>query len=262
MHPGYLVDDPEGYHAGAAVGSAGLRTSWICGWLGGRSGFRDDRTAQRALLTVAQSNELTRTCLVLLGEILEAPELMPTAGWKFCGAAGDDGRPRKTAGRAECSMRLRLRSGVTRKRAVNAVKAEYSAILRFARGDGIWGCWEGFYFACFIAGLTAEHGFADLAGWVISAGIDRRWPHVPGVGHCATWGCAPVPGRRGRGRGRTCFGERVGDGAAALECVFDAWCFCAGLAAAGYLLTRLRDAGGGGWCLCWRRTVRGGWGAR
>lgn len=74
VHPGYLVDDPEGYHAEL---TSDVRTHedkldlWL---IGGAERFRRDPELQNALLAVAQ-HEDSRRCLLLLGAILETPAL-------------------------------------------------------------------------------------------------------------------------------------------------------------------------------------------
>jgi len=37
VHPGYLVDDPEGYSPNYRVSYATWKTSWTCGWFRARS---------------------------------------------------------------------------------------------------------------------------------------------------------------------------------------------------------------------------------
>ncbi len=74
IHPGYLVDDPEGYHA-ELLSDARLSEDKLDTWLiGGAERFRKDPELRQALLTVAR-HEDSRQCLLLLGSILDAPEL-------------------------------------------------------------------------------------------------------------------------------------------------------------------------------------------
>ena len=78
MHPGYLVDDPEGYHpellsearmhVRADEDKLGL---WL---VSGAERFRRDPELRRALLAAAQ-HEDTRRSLLLLAAILETPSL-------------------------------------------------------------------------------------------------------------------------------------------------------------------------------------------
>lgn len=79
VHPGYLVDDPEGYHAELLSEARTLheRTGeekldlWL---IAGAERFRRDGELRRALLTAAQHDD-TRRCLLLLAAILETPSL-------------------------------------------------------------------------------------------------------------------------------------------------------------------------------------------
>ena len=77
VHPGYLVDDPEGYHAELM---SDLRTQTTLDekldlWLvGGAERFRRDPELRRALLSIAR-HEDSRSCLLLLESILETPSL-------------------------------------------------------------------------------------------------------------------------------------------------------------------------------------------
>ena len=74
VHPGYLVNDPPGYHTEL---TSDLRTvearldRWL---LQGVEQFGADRELRDALLKLAR-NEDSRKCLVLLGRIVSAPDL-------------------------------------------------------------------------------------------------------------------------------------------------------------------------------------------
>ena len=77
VHPGYLVEDPEGYHAellsdlrDTATPDAKLDL-WL---IGGAERFRKDPEVARALLAVARHDD-SRRCLLLLDSILETPQL-------------------------------------------------------------------------------------------------------------------------------------------------------------------------------------------
>lgn len=77
VHPGYLVDDPEGYHAEllSDVRDHATPDAKLDLWLaGGAERFRKDPELCRALLTVAR-HEDSRKCLLLLESILETPQL-------------------------------------------------------------------------------------------------------------------------------------------------------------------------------------------
>jgi transcriptional regulator with XRE-family HTH domain len=74
VHPGYLVDDPEGYST-ELLSDVGAAESKMDLWLiNGAERFRRDPDLQEALLTIAR-HEDSRMCLVLLGAILENPGL-------------------------------------------------------------------------------------------------------------------------------------------------------------------------------------------
>ncbi|HZQ44084.1 MAG TPA: transcriptional regulator [Acidobacteriaceae bacterium] len=77
VHPGYLVDDPEGYHAELLSDLRAQTTLdekldlWL---IGGAERFRRDPELRRALLAIAQHDD-SRSCLLLLESILETPSL-------------------------------------------------------------------------------------------------------------------------------------------------------------------------------------------
>ena len=74
VHPGFLVDDPEGYHTELV---SDLRTTegqldvWL---LQGSERFASDPEVSQVLIKVAREKD-TRRCLLLLGEILNTPGL-------------------------------------------------------------------------------------------------------------------------------------------------------------------------------------------
>ncbi len=74
VHPGYLVDDPEGYHTELMSDVRGSEDALDLWLVEGSERFRGDRELGKALLRVAK-HEDSRGCLLLLGEILETPEL-------------------------------------------------------------------------------------------------------------------------------------------------------------------------------------------
>ena len=73
VHPGYLVDDPEGYHA-ELLSDLGLEDKLDLWLIGGAERFRRDPELRRALLAVAKHDD-SRCCLLLLESILETPSL-------------------------------------------------------------------------------------------------------------------------------------------------------------------------------------------
>jgi transcriptional regulator with XRE-family HTH domain len=74
VHPGYLVDDPEGYQT-ELISDLGALENKLDLWLiNGAQRFRRDVELNQALLQVAR-HEDSRRCLVLLGAIVENPGL-------------------------------------------------------------------------------------------------------------------------------------------------------------------------------------------
>lgn len=74
VHPGYLVDDPEGF-ANELISDVGVLEDRLDLWLiNGAERFRRDPEVSHALLEVAR-HEDSRGCLILLGAILETPKL-------------------------------------------------------------------------------------------------------------------------------------------------------------------------------------------
>jgi transcriptional regulator with XRE-family HTH domain len=75
VHPGYLVDDPEGYHAELI---SDLRTTedkldlWL---VAGAERFRRDPDLSQALLTLANHDD-SRRCLLLMEAVLKTPSLV------------------------------------------------------------------------------------------------------------------------------------------------------------------------------------------
>ena len=74
VHPGFLVDDPEGYHTEL---TSDLRTTegqldvWL---LQGSERFASDKDLSDVLIKCAREKD-TRRCLLLLGRILDTPGL-------------------------------------------------------------------------------------------------------------------------------------------------------------------------------------------
>jgi transcriptional regulator with XRE-family HTH domain len=74
VHPGYLVDDPEGFH-NELVSDVGANEDKLDLWLvQGAERFARDPELHHALLAAARHSD-SRMCVVLLGEILENPGL-------------------------------------------------------------------------------------------------------------------------------------------------------------------------------------------
>jgi transcriptional regulator with XRE-family HTH domain len=75
VHPGYLVDDPEGYHA-ELMSEARVLDDKLDLWLvNGAERFPRDPELRKALLTLAKHPE-SRQCLLLLESLIETPGLV------------------------------------------------------------------------------------------------------------------------------------------------------------------------------------------
>jgi transcriptional regulator with XRE-family HTH domain len=78
VHPGYLVDDPEGYHAELMSDARVLRVLedkldlWL---ISGAERFRRDPALHSALLSIAKHPDSCK-CILLLQSIVETPELV------------------------------------------------------------------------------------------------------------------------------------------------------------------------------------------
>jgi transcriptional regulator with XRE-family HTH domain len=75
VHPGYLVDDPEGYHTELTSDLRALEDRLDLWLINGAEEFVGDPEVSHSLLLAAKHHD-TRKCLALLGAILEAPDLM------------------------------------------------------------------------------------------------------------------------------------------------------------------------------------------
>ena len=101
VHPGFLVDDPEGYHTEL---TSDLRTTegqldvWL---LQGSERFASDPEVSQVLIKAAREKD-TRRCLLLLGAVLDTPglaerlleALRPELAEKHSGANGEGRRIR------------------------------------------------------------------------------------------------------------------------------------------------------------------------
>ena len=76
VHPGYLVDDPEGYHPELQSDVRGMEDKLDLWLVAGAERFRRDAVLKHALLTLARHDH-SRECLLLLESIIDAPGLMP-----------------------------------------------------------------------------------------------------------------------------------------------------------------------------------------
>jgi len=74
VHPGYLVDDPEGYHDELTSDVRALEDKLDLWLISGAERFHDDRETHDALIKLAKHPD-TRRCLALVSAILDAPDL-------------------------------------------------------------------------------------------------------------------------------------------------------------------------------------------
>ena len=75
VHPGYLVDDPEGYHAELLSDARALEDKLDLWLVSGAERFRRDPEVRQALLALAKRKD-TRDCLLLLEAVMETPGLV------------------------------------------------------------------------------------------------------------------------------------------------------------------------------------------
>jgi len=74
VHPGYLVDDPEGFHTELVSDARGLEDQLDLWLIEGAERFQHDPEVSRALLSLAKHAD-SRKCVLLLESILETPDL-------------------------------------------------------------------------------------------------------------------------------------------------------------------------------------------
>jgi transcriptional regulator with XRE-family HTH domain len=75
VHPGYLVDDPDGYHPELLSDARTLEDKLDLWLVSGAERFRRDPALRQALLALARHKE-TRRCLLLLESVMETPGLV------------------------------------------------------------------------------------------------------------------------------------------------------------------------------------------
>jgi transcriptional regulator with XRE-family HTH domain len=75
VHPGYLVDDPEGYHAELMSEVRTLEDKLDLWLVGGAERFRRDAELRGALLALARHDD-SRRCLLLLEAVIDTPGLV------------------------------------------------------------------------------------------------------------------------------------------------------------------------------------------
>jgi len=75
VHPGYLVDDPEGFHTELISDIRALEDQLDLWLIDGATRFRGNPEISQALLTLAR-HEDSRKCVLLLEAIIETPGLV------------------------------------------------------------------------------------------------------------------------------------------------------------------------------------------
>lgn len=75
IHPGYLVDDPEGYHVELQSDARTLEDKLDLWLVSGAERFRRDPELRQALLAVSRHSD-SRRCLLLLQSVIDAPGLV------------------------------------------------------------------------------------------------------------------------------------------------------------------------------------------
>jgi transcriptional regulator with XRE-family HTH domain len=99
VHPGFLVDDPDGYHTELMSDLRAAEDTLDLWLINAAERFRRDHELRQALLEISK-HEDSRKCLVLLGAILETPNLVerllqvlkPDAGTKVSEKINANGR--------------------------------------------------------------------------------------------------------------------------------------------------------------------------
>jgi len=75
VHPGYLVNDPEGYHTELISDVRGLEDQLDLWLIDGAERFRRDPVVAQALLNLARHAD-SRKCLLLLDAVIDTPGLV------------------------------------------------------------------------------------------------------------------------------------------------------------------------------------------
>ena len=75
VHPGYLVDDPEGFQTELITDLRDTEDKLDLWFIAGAERFRRDPALAEALLQISRHHD-TRKCLLLLAAILETPDLV------------------------------------------------------------------------------------------------------------------------------------------------------------------------------------------
>jgi transcriptional regulator with XRE-family HTH domain len=91
VHPGYLVDDPEGYHVELQSDARSLEDKLDLWLVSGAERFRRDPELKQALLAVARHAD-SRRCLLLLNAVIDTPVLVDRL-FEVLGGQGRDTLP-------------------------------------------------------------------------------------------------------------------------------------------------------------------------
>ena len=75
VHPGYLVNDPDGYHTELTSNLSALEDKLDLWLVQGAERFRRDTVVRHALLQLARHKD-SRKCLAFMAAVLETPELV------------------------------------------------------------------------------------------------------------------------------------------------------------------------------------------
>ncbi len=96
VHPGYLVDDPEGYHTELVSDLRAVEDKLDLWLVDGAERFAKDPELSAALITIARCRD-SRSCLLLLGEIVDTPNL-PERLWGALGQGSEGPKVRASEG--------------------------------------------------------------------------------------------------------------------------------------------------------------------
>ena len=218
VHPGYLVDDPEGYSPELQSELRNVEDKLDLWLVSGAERFRRDPELKHALLTLAR-NEHSRECLLLLEAILETPGLAPRLAEVL--------RPKRQG------SGIRDQKSGRRERGCSREGQDFARRARKETG-GAQMTWESFYLVCFLVGLFLS-AFTLLGGM----GHFRR-----AVDQCACAARCRMFTFRMRRMRRTCRMPRGAADAAQGPATVPWWnafsimIFLCWFGAAGYLLTR------------------------
>jgi transcriptional regulator with XRE-family HTH domain len=121
VHPGYLVDDPEGYSPELQSELRKLEDRLDMWLVDGAERFRRDPELKQALLTLAR-HEHSRECLLLLEAILETPGLAPRLSEVL--RAGTKEQKTGTKGQRDRGTKAEAKSGIQGHRDKGSVARE------------------------------------------------------------------------------------------------------------------------------------------